>query len=184
MRALEAAYLESTDPIEQSGFSGGAQRWESERRPLTAAIDRSGSFLDVGCANGWLAACVREWCAEAGLSIEPYGVDIGAKLVDEARERLEEAWAANAWSWEPPRRFTFVYSLLDLAPEDLATDWVLRLAGWVDRGGRLILGSYGSQSRRIAPADVAAALAAAELTVAGEAAGGTGPVTRFAWTQL
>lgn len=184
MRALESAYLESSDPIEQSGFGGGPARWKSERMPLIDAIDRSGSLLDVGCANGWLAACVREWCLARGFVIEPYGVDIGPGLVELARERLVGAWVADAWTWQPPQHFTFVYSLLDLAPDELSSEWVRRLAGWVEPGGRVILGSYGSQSRAAAPQDVAAVLAAAGLDVLGEAAGGTGPITRFAWAQL
>lgn len=32
-RALESAYLRSEDPMVQSGFSGGRQRWVSERSP-------------------------------------------------------------------------------------------------------------------------------------------------------
>ncbi len=181
---MEPAYLQHDDPIQRSGFGGGPGRWEAERRPLTGGIHRAGSFLDVGCANGWLGACVKDWCGEAGLSIEPYGVDIGAEIVIEARRRLSEAWAADAWRWEPPRQFTFVYSLLDLAPPDLTADWLDRLALWVEPGGRLIVGSYGSVSHGVTPDDVSAALVSAGLAVVGEAAGGAGPVTRFAWAQL
>jgi len=184
MRALEPMYIEHDDPIRRSGFGGGAVRWEAERRPLTGGIDRAGSFLDVGCANGWLAACVEKWCAEGGIAIEPYGTDIGPELVAEAQSLLSDAWAADAWNWEPPRRFTYVYSLLDLSPVELLGDWLARLASWVEPGGRLILGSYGSVSRNVSPEDVAAALSRARLVVAGEAAGGEDSVTRFAWAQL
>ena len=184
MRALEPAYLEHLDPIGRSGFGGGAERWEAERRPLTKGIDRSGSFLDVGCANGWLARCVAEWCAEAGLAIEAFGVDIGAGLVAEARTRLTDAWAADAWNWEPPRRFTYVYSLVDLAPPDLLDDWLARLASWVEPDGRLVIGSYGSESRAIEPDDVTAALAMAGYVAAGSSTGGNRPIARFAWAQL
>lgn len=184
MRGLEPAYLRHGDPIGRSGFGGGAARWEAERQPLTEGIDRSGSFLDVGCANGWLATCVKHWCAARGIAVEPFGVDIGPDLVAEARGRLADAWAADAWRWDPPRRFTFVYSLLDLAPDELVEQWLNRLASWVEPGGRLILGSYGSVSRHLAPEDVSAVIGQAGLAVIGEAAGGEGPVTRFAWAQL
>jgi len=184
MRALEPAYLQHSDAINRSGFGGGPERWEAERRPLIGAIDRSGTFLDVGCANGWLASCVRGWCSGAGFEIEPFGADIGPELAAEAREILSAAWVADAWSWEPPRRFTFVYSIIDLAPADLVGDWLTRLASWVELGGRLIVGSYGSVSRRIAPTDVASAIDEVGLSVVGEASGGEGPVTRFAWGQL
>ncbi|NND03336.1 MAG: methyltransferase domain-containing protein [Acidimicrobiia bacterium] len=181
MRALESSYLEHEDPIRRSGFGGGPIRWESERRPLTHGIDRSGSFLDVGCANGWLALCVRDWCRERGLEIESFGVDIGSELVAEAADRLSDTWAADAWRWVPPRRFTFVYSLLDLSPTDLIGNWLSRLASWVEPGGRLIIGSYGSVSRGVAPADVALAMRTAGLIVVGETSAADHTVTGFAW---
>src|ERR671937_40228 len=55
---LEAAYLRETDPIRQSGFSGGAERWRAERSPILLAIPESGTVLDVGCANGYLLECL------------------------------------------------------------------------------------------------------------------------------
>lgn len=184
MQGLEAAYLESDDPIERSGYGGGPERWELERRPLTEAINRDGSFLDVGCANGWLAKCVVDWVAPRGITIDPYGVDIGAELIRSAKSILRDAWVANAWEWTPPRQFTFVYSLVELAPHGLFADWVMRLARWVEPGGRLIIGSYGSKSRQIEPAMVSEALAGAGYEVAGETIGGDGPITRFGWVQL
>lgn len=44
-RQLESTYLESDDPIIQSGFSGGRERWVAERSPLIEAI--------VGRAKDW-----------------------------------------------------------------------------------------------------------------------------------
>lgn len=183
MRDLEAAYLQHEDPIRRSGFGGGRERWEAERRPLTQAIDGDGSFLDVGCANGWLAKCVTDWTSEFGLVIEPFGVDLGGTLIADAKRLLKDAWAADAWSWVPPRRFTYVYSLLDLAPEHLRLDWIRRLSAWVEPAGRVIVASYGSKSRGIEPEVVSRAVADAGFVVVGEAAGGTGPITRFAWAQ-
>ncbi len=80
-RALEPASLEFDDPLRQSGFSGGRERWVKERSPLIEAIDRSGDFLDVGCANGLLAADVVDWTAQRGLEVIPHGVDLGPDLV-------------------------------------------------------------------------------------------------------
>ena len=40
---LERTYLRETDPIKQSGFSGGAERWRAERSPILNAIPASGS---------------------------------------------------------------------------------------------------------------------------------------------
>lgn len=187
MRALEAAYLESDVATAQSGFHGGRERWIAERSPLAGAIHRQGDFLDVGCANGLLVSDVVVWAAERGYRVVPYGVDLGADLIALARERLPEYAAnftiADAWRWQPNRRWTFVYSLLDLAPDDLLCEWVRRLAGWVEVGGRLIVGSYGSRSRQQAPAPVAEVLGRCGFEVAGQAFGGDGPITRFAWVS-
>ena len=70
-----------------SGFGGMAAAWRAYRGHLCQAIDRDGSFLDVGCANGHLLESMVAWCAEQGVRLEPYGVDLSAGLVAEARRR-------------------------------------------------------------------------------------------------
>ena len=185
MTALEATYLQSDDPVIQSGFHGGRERWERERSPLSEAFDQDGDFLDVGCANGLLAADVVAWAAGRGYRIVPYGVDLGEALIGLARDRLPDHAAnfvvADAWTWRPSRRWTFVYSLLDLSPVELRCEYVWRLYGWVAPGGRLIVGSYGSRIRNEAPEPLAELLGQCGLDVVGCSEGGEGPVTRFAW---
>jgi trans-aconitate methyltransferase len=187
MRALEPAYLESDDPLVQSGFSGGRARWYAERSPLIEAIDRDGSLLDVGCANGLLLADVTIWAQERGYRIVPYGIDLGGELVRLARERLshvaDNLQRADAWNWTPQRSWTFVYSLIDLTPPRLQGEWLSRLYSWVSPGGRLIVGSYGSRSRKIAPVAVAALMERHGFDVVGSSDGGEGPMTRFAWVE-
>lgn len=187
MAALEAAYLRSVDAVVQSGFHGGRTRWRRERSPLVEGIDGDGDFLDVGCANGLLAADVVGWARERGHRIVPSGVDLGVRLVDLARERLPGHAAnfviADAWTWRPGRQWTFVYSLLELSPRHLRCDWLRHLSAWVAPGGRLIVGSYGSRSRDQAPAPVAEVLRECGIEVAGSSAGGTGAITRFAWAS-
>ncbi|MGH8945824.1 MAG: class I SAM-dependent methyltransferase [Acidimicrobiia bacterium] len=186
-KALEMAYLGSDDPILQSGFHGGRERWVAERSPLIDAIHRDGTFLDVGCANGLLAADVVDWAAERGYRIEPFGIDLGRRLVALARQRLPEHAvnfvAADAWTWAPDRRWTFVYSLLDLGPMDLWCQWLRRLHGWVEPDGRLIVGSYGSRSRGEDPMDVRRVLEDCGIEVAGSSVGGEGPIARFTWAN-
>jgi 2-polyprenyl-3-methyl-5-hydroxy-6-metoxy-1,4-benzoquinol methylase len=41
------------------------------------AIDRPGTFLDVGCANGLLMASVARWSRGRRLPVETYGVETG-----------------------------------------------------------------------------------------------------------
>lgn len=182
IRALEAVYLAADDPIRGSGYSGGAERWRAEREPILDAVTGDGDLLDVGCANGHLLTCLVAWAGKRGITLTPHGVDIGPGLVAAARERLPGApiHLGNAWDWEPPRRYRYVYALADLVPEERLDTLVTRLLGFVEPGGRLILGDYGSRSRGIAPRDVAAVLSRSR-PVAGEAWGGDPPVSRFAW---
>jgi hypothetical protein len=81
LAALPEAYLRHTDPIRQSGFGGGAERWRLEREPILEGIDRSGSLLDIGCANGYLLECLVSWGRERHVELEPYGLDISQDLI-------------------------------------------------------------------------------------------------------
>lgn len=185
-RALEPLYLSSDDDLRRSGYSAGPERWTAERSPLVDGIDRDGTFLDVGCANGRLAEDVVRWAAERGHRIEAYGVDLGPRLIELARRRFpgDRFVAADAWEWDPGRRWTFVYAMLDQAPDDMACVWFERLAGWVEPGGRLIVGDYGSRHRGVEPRHVAEVLADCGFDPIGTAAGGEPVVTRFAWVAV
>ena len=109
IRILEPAYLAESDPIKQSGFSGGAERWRAERSPLLEGVDGDGDFLDLGCANGFLLESVVKWASERGIALVPYGLDLNPLLLHEATRRFDDTshhfWVANAWGWLPPRRF-------------------------------------------------------------------------------
>lgn len=41
LEATAAAYLTRSDPIRQSGFGGGAARWQAEREPIGAYGSRT-----------------------------------------------------------------------------------------------------------------------------------------------
>src|SRR5271155_5656777 len=85
---IETHYLASDKPWKQSGFSGPYERWEALPRPAANCIDRPGSFLDIGCANGYLLECLLRWSPH---SIEPFGIDISEPLVNLARSRVPTA---------------------------------------------------------------------------------------------
>lgn len=53
-KQLEEAYLQHDEPWKQSGFSGPEERWVACRKPIADCVEKSGSFLDIGCANGYL----------------------------------------------------------------------------------------------------------------------------------
>jgi hypothetical protein len=55
-----------------------------------APIDRNGSFLDIGCANRLLMESVVAWAHERGHRVEPFGLDISAKLASRVRRRLPQ----------------------------------------------------------------------------------------------
>jgi ubiquinone/menaquinone biosynthesis C-methylase UbiE len=188
LEATAETYLSHTDPILQSGFGGGAERWRAERAPILDGIDRSGSLIDVGCANGHLLEGLVAWAHERSLKLEPYGVDYSPKLIDLARRRLPQ-WAdrffvGNAWEWLPPQRFDFVYSIYDNVPETLLAEYVRRLlTRFAAPGGRVILGSYGSRTKRLPAFDLAEFLARADLPIAGHVTVGMLPEARFVWVN-
>jgi len=143
---FDAAYLEGDNPRAQSGFGGDEARWEGGRRPIADAIDRDGTFLDIGCANGHLLECIVEWSPHR---IDPYGLELAPRVAELARRRLPQ-WAdrifvGNALTWDPPLRFDFVRTELVYAPEERWRELVERLLeGAVAPGGRLIVCGYGS----------------------------------------
>lgn len=186
LRELERHYLAADDPIVGSGFHGGPVRWEAERRPILDAIERDGDFLDIGCANGYLLESLLGWAAEDGIALIPHGMDIGAGLVAAARRRLpdfaDNIHVGDAWQWEPPRRYDFVYTIWDCVPPDHLAAHVKRLADrFVAPGGRFILGAYGSRSRNEPPFDVAGFLTEIEFKVEGSRIAGEPPTAAFAW---
>ena len=141
---LREPYLNAETPWEQSGKFGTAQGWVKARKFVLDPVDRSGTFLDVGCANGYLMECVTSWAAEKGLDVEPHGVDIVPEFVALARKRLPQ-WAdrihhGNALTWNPPQRYDFVRTGLEYVPGARRKDFVARLLN--DVGDRLIIGPY------------------------------------------
>lgn len=166
LRLMEASYLREPTPQGGSGFGGTAAQWRSSRCQICQAIDRDGTFLDAGCANGHLMESIAAWCAERGFHVKPYGFDLSAALVAEARRRLpqwaDRIWVGNALDWVAPggRRFDFVHSLLDLVPESRVAEM---LAHQLDRlvlpGGRLLVSNYvPAEQRSRYPAAVLASL--------------------------
>ncbi|HAL49288.1 MAG TPA: hypothetical protein DCP37_16180, partial [Dehalococcoidia bacterium] len=153
-RALEQSYLETDDPVRQSGFGGGAKRWRAEREPILDAVEHDGDILDIGCANGHLLECLVSWGRERGLNLTPHGLDLGPRLIDLARLRhpnfAENFHVGNAWDWRPPRRYRYVYMLYDCVPEAYLAECFGRLlAVFIEPGGRLIVGAYGPKTRGV-----------------------------------
>jgi len=145
------AYLAAGDERGGSGHTGTAEDWEHSRGIVADAVDRGGSFLDVGCANGLLMESVARWAAAKGHAIEPYGLDISSELAEVARARLPR-WAdriqvGNALGWRPPRRFDFVRTGLEYVPRPRRRELVAWLLDEVVApSGRLIIGKYNEET--------------------------------------
>ncbi|HLV82042.1 MAG TPA: class I SAM-dependent methyltransferase [Chthonomonadaceae bacterium] len=144
------AYLAAETPWGQSGKLGDQAAWEYARSLIADAVDRSGTFLDVGCASGYLMECLARWTQEKGLEVEVYGLDIAPELADLARRRLphwaDRIYVGNAIDWPPRMRFDFVRTGLEYVPQRRQPDFVARLLrDVVAPGGRLFLGTYGEE---------------------------------------
>jgi SAM-dependent methyltransferase len=186
IKALESSYLKHTDPILQSGFGGGAERWRLEREPILDAITSDGDFLDIGCANGYLLESLITWSIEKGIIIIPWGLDIGPRLIELARGRFpqhrDHFFIANAWDWIPPRKFQYVYTLFDMVPENRFSKYVGKLLYLaVERGGTLIIGAYGSYTENYPAPNIAKILKDMGYRVSESVSVGTLPAAQFAW---
>lgn len=141
-------------------FEGDLRDWEAIRSFISNAVYKSGTFLDVGCANGFFLRCMQEWCVPHRLI--PFGVDINEDLICRARtlfiEQPDHFVNTNGLSlqftlrfgW--PGKFAYVYCSLLSPAEDRRLDnevfngLLKTLYDLVEPRGRLILGLYGSAS--------------------------------------
>ena len=144
---LVPVYLSGENPRAQSGSSADETEWEESRRPLLRAVDRSGSFIDIGCANGHLIESMKGWAATDGITLEVYGVEIAPELADLARRRLPEwrdrIWTGNAYDFEPPQLFDFVRVGLEYVPPSRRREFIQRLlTRYLVQGGRLVVGMH------------------------------------------
>ncbi len=153
---LETAYLKGHQPWQQSGFglysNRTAEQWEGYRRPVADCITSSGTFLDIGCANGYLLECVIEWTKERGIETIPYGLDISERLAVLAQERLSQCaghiFVGNAWHWTPPRRFSYARTELVYVPDDLHSMFVTRLLDhYLEHDGKLLVAEYRGRDK-------------------------------------
>ena len=148
---VTSVYLAADTPWGQSGKTGTSEDWEWSRSHVADAIDRDGSFLDVGCANGYLMECIPRWTRH---SVEPFGLEISQELAQMARARLP-GWAdrihlGNVLTWEPSQAFTFARTGLDYVPSRRRRELVERLLGFCDR---LVIGVFNEHESEHTTAD-------------------------------
>jgi len=151
---LEQSYIHHKEPWKQSGFSGPEDRWVKCRKPIANCIETSGTFLDIGCANGYLLECILKWTRERNLNIIPFGLDLSEKLIDLAKERLpeysENFFIGNAWEWNNPMRFDYVRTEIVYVPECLGKQYIERITNlYLKKNGILLVTEYRSRREDI-----------------------------------
>ena len=147
---LEARYLINTEPWRQSGMSGPEERWICLRKPVADCIDRSGPFLDIGCANGYLLECCQKWNSAKDIIIEPYGIDISSKLIELAKDRFpqhkDNFIVKNAFYWIPSKRFDFVRTELVYVPAQYEKQYSeFLLDKYINPSGKLLVANYAEE---------------------------------------
>ena len=148
---LYDSYLQHDEPWKQSGFSGPEERWVACRKPIADCVEKSGSFLDIGCANGYLLECILKWTAERNINIIPYGLDLSEKLVKLAKQRLpqyrQNIYSGNGWLWKNLIRFDYVHTEVVYVPEQLQKRYIERIINtYLVDEGTLLLTEYRSRS--------------------------------------
>jgi SAM-dependent methyltransferase len=153
--ALGGAYLLDDDLCWQSGFDGDPGSWREARELVLDAVGPRhapsaesrppGTFLDVGCATGYLMECLEVWAAERGLQLEAHGLELDGALARAAKARRPD-WSArifegNVSEWVAPRPFDYVRTGLEYVHAPRQAALLRRLAQEVvTPGGRLIVG--------------------------------------------
>jgi hypothetical protein len=147
---LEKSYVSAGDgPMGAGSRRSSVGGWRAKRQHLAVPMDRDGSWLDVGCANGFLLATLPTWCAEGDIAVEPYGLELLPSVAGLARrlhpDLADRIWTGSVMRWSPPRQFTYVTALEDQVPPNRLGDLVERLLDvFVEPGGRLIISAYGN----------------------------------------
>lgn len=132
--------------------------YETTRFFISRSIDRDGTILDIGCANGFLLRCLQEW---SGRTLVPYGVDKDASLIRKAKLLFShhagnfvvadlsiEPDLSRIW---PSTRFGYIYwNVWDnyAFKTQKETELLEACLRRVRRGGRLILGFYESDTNK------------------------------------
>jgi hypothetical protein len=137
------AYLSHGDVRGQSGRPGDERTWRWARELILDVFPSRATFLDVGCANGYLMESVHRWGRERGIDVEPYGLDFSWRIAALARLRLphwrDRIFVGNAVDWEPPMRFDVVQIGVDEVPAARRREFVERvLREFVVPGGKLV----------------------------------------------
>jgi len=133
--------------------------WVKRRAFIADLINKSGSILDIGCANGFLLRSLQEW---SKYKLTPYGIDVEIKFPNQIKElfptnysnfiQLDIRNINNISSFSLPDKYDFVYWHVwdewDLSSDE-QQDIVAQAGEHVASGGRFILGFYSSREQNM-----------------------------------
>jgi 2-polyprenyl-3-methyl-5-hydroxy-6-metoxy-1,4-benzoquinol methylase len=148
-KATTKAYCSKTSPWAQCGHGGTEETWTYSRiMPLLETLHKSGSFIDIGCAVGYINESLHKWTKDSPIDIIYFGVDICEELINIAKERMpifkENYFVGNIDNWIPPHKFDFVRTHeINYVPENKHKKFINNLIqNYVKSNGRLIIGPY------------------------------------------
>ncbi|MEX0668503.1 MAG: methyltransferase domain-containing protein [Candidatus Saccharimonadales bacterium] len=132
-------------------FSGSFKAWEQRKAFIANSIHKDGTFLDIGCGNGFLLCCLQEW---SEFQITPYGIDINEKFIEEAKElfpsRKDNFAALDAKDIKDisaylPKQYDFIFfssNWINIKPDYHNKKQLENLLNYLEPGGRFIVGFY------------------------------------------
>lgn len=141
------------DLLDNCSFAGTFSAWEDRKAFLAKGINRQGTFLDIGCGNGFLLRCLQEW---SEYELSPYGLDVNAAYIQKAKQ-LFTAQPENFMMLDSrdiqkmafmgfPNQFDFVYA--SSIWRGTENEQIKRFASLVKSGGRLLIGFYDDDRTR------------------------------------
>jgi SAM-dependent methyltransferase len=78
----------SKDVLEGSKvYDANFEEWERGRKFIADQIDKAGSILDIGSANGFLLICLETW---SGKKLDMYGIDTNGELIIQGKRLFPE----------------------------------------------------------------------------------------------
>jgi len=139
-------------------YNSSFELWCRSRRFIASAIDKDGTILDVGCANGFLLRCFQEW---SGHALTPYGLDLNENFIDQAKWlfphqkdhflQFDILQLPDANLFNLPRSYDFIYwAIWDnwTFKRPIEVSVIKSIDAMVNSGGKLILGLYHEDRSR------------------------------------
>jgi len=133
---------------DDSSGSEALDAWTRSRRFIADALRQDGTFLDYGCANGFLLRCLQEWST---FKLDPYGIELDPGRLAQARAmfpglrghfvRPDQLGVAADF----PKSFGHVYwavgDNVDFGRPEYQR-WLAKVLALTDPAGRFVIGLY------------------------------------------